>query len=164
MASSIASFVLKHCICSRSLYNALFQFPPSNDNAPTWVRSRIRRRHLVSLGIPINLDEVLPHMNGKNMPTLQLTTRPSSAPPIQRTPALSRVASPPPGSASSSRSGTPKPGASPLSRQPTAPMTQAGLGPPPEVDDARINHLLSLTPGILISNSLLKGICLTATF
>ncbi len=82
-------------IRSRSLYNALFQFPPPNDNAPTWIRSRIRRRHLVSLGIPVNLDEVLPHMNGRNMPTLQMTTRPSSAPPVQRTPALSRVASPP---------------------------------------------------------------------
>jgi len=134
---------------SRSLYNALFQFPPPNDNAPTWIRSRIRRRHLVSLGIPVNLDEVLPHMNGRNMPTLQMTTRPSSAPPVQRTPALSRVASPPPGSASSSRSGTPKPGGSPLGRQSTPATTQAGLGPRPEVDEARVNQLLALMPETL---------------
>ncbi|KAJ7498712.1 hypothetical protein FB451DRAFT_1384504 [Mycena latifolia] len=61
---------------SRELYTMLFQSPPPT-KPPNWTRSRIRRQHLISLGIPVNLDEVLPpQANGKSMPPLQVTTRP----------------------------------------------------------------------------------------
>lgn len=100
----------------------------------------------MSLGIPVNLDEVLPNVNGKAMPALQITTRPSSAPPGPR--ALNRVTSPPPSSAHpssrpGSRPGTPKPSA--LGR--TTSVAQTGLGPKPEFDEDRINQVLAMTPG-----------------
>ncbi|EJD01576.1 uncharacterized protein FOMMEDRAFT_126619 [Fomitiporia mediterranea MF3/22] len=138
---------------SRGLYNTLYQTSPPNTQPPNWTRSRIRRRHLVSLGIPVNLDEVLPSVNGKALPALNITTRPMSAPPGSR--ALNRVASPPPASSSASRPGsrpgsrppsraaTPK--ASPLSRS-TATFAQLGLGPPPEVDEAAVNEVISISP------------------
>ncbi|KAF7301842.1 hypothetical protein MIND_00750000 [Mycena indigotica] len=44
---------------SRELYAMLFQSPPPT-KPPNWTRSRIRRQHLITLGIPVNLDEVLP--------------------------------------------------------------------------------------------------------
>ena len=133
---------------SRNLYNALYQRPPTDNPPPNWIRSRIRRRHLVSLGIPVNLDEVLPNVNGKNMPALQLTTRPMSAPPSARGSALNRVASPTPGSASNSRPGTPKLGGSPLNRTPIP--SQPGLGPKPDIDEGKISQALSLTPGTFL--------------
>ncbi|KAH8118619.1 hypothetical protein DFH11DRAFT_1686730 [Phellopilus nigrolimitatus] len=134
---------------SRSLYSSLYQSPP-NTQPTNWTRSRIRRRHLVSLGIPVNLDEVLPHVNGKPLPALQITTRPLSAPPGPR--ALNRVTSPPlasvggsrpssrPGSRPASRSGTPKP--SPLAQ--ASSFIQLGLGPKPEIDETGINEMLAM--------------------
>ncbi|KAF8351601.1 hypothetical protein F5887DRAFT_938291 [Amanita rubescens] len=104
---------------SREIYKMLQQPPsirPSN-----WKRSRIRRQHLISLGIPVNLDEVLPHANGKPLPPLQISSRPMSAPPPARSATV----------ASNSRAGTPQPAAS-------------HFGPKPELDHDKIDLLLSL--------------------
>ena len=125
---------------------------PPDTHPPNWTRSRIRRRHLVSLGIPVNLDEVLPHAGGRPMPALQITTRPMSAPPGPRllnngsNPRIDRIASPPPGSGSvnNSRAGTPVPGRSPLARNSTAPA-QAGFGPKPVLDELAIERILGYT-------------------
>ncbi|KAJ7639021.1 hypothetical protein FB45DRAFT_418502 [Roridomyces roridus] len=111
---------------SRELYTMLFQSPPPT-KPPNWTRSRIRRQHLISLGVPVNLDEVLPpQANGKPMPALQVTTRPMSAPPGPR-PSVGGAASP------VHRSGTPQDRG--RSQQ---------FGPKPEIDDAKIAHLLAL--------------------
>lgn len=140
---------------SRALYNSLYQSPPPQTRPPDWTRSRIRRKQLVSLGIPVNLDEVLPTVNGKAMPALSLTTRPLSAPPSARI--LDRVTSPPlnssrPGSRAGSRPpsrpGTPK--ASPLARAgPT--FASFGMGDAPEVDEDAVKQLLTLNSGELLS-------------
>lgn len=146
--------------CSRQLYKELFQSSLPELQPPNWTRSRIRRRHLVSLGIPVNLDEVLgPHANGRPLPALQISTRPLSAPPGPR--ALGRMTSPPPSQpgssrpmsrpgsrpnsrpASQSRSGTPKP--SPLARAST--YAQLGLGPRPEINEEEIKELLDIDEG-----------------
>ncbi|KAJ7094568.1 hypothetical protein B0H15DRAFT_830058, partial [Mycena belliarum] len=112
---------------SRELYTMLFQSPPPT-KPPNWTRSRIRRQHLISLGIPVNLDEVLPpQANGKPMPPLQVTTRPMSAPPGPHN------HHPPASRGPSSRSGTPQPGG-----------RAEQFGPKPEIDDAKIAHLLAL--------------------
>lgn len=66
---------------SRELYEMLVMSPPPT-RLPNWTRSRIRRQHLITLGIPINLDEVLPRIDGKPLPPLQINTRPMSAPPV----------------------------------------------------------------------------------
>lgn len=109
---------------------------------PSWTRSRIRRLHLVSLGIPVNLDEVYGTTNGKTaLPPLQITTRPMSAPPGPRhTQQGSKNAA----VTTNSRSGTPR-NVSPQRGNVTA--HQLGLGPKPVLDDVKITELLDLNPG-----------------
>ncbi|KAF8639898.1 hypothetical protein AX17_001150 [Amanita inopinata Kibby_2008] len=111
---------------SREVYKMLLQ-PPSSTRPPNWTRSRIRRQHLISLGIPVNLDEVLPHASGRPLPPLQITSRPMSAPPPQRSSARQSTTS----SASHSRAGTPQP-------------VPSHFGPKPDLDLERIEKLLSL--------------------
>lgn len=113
-----------------------------------WTRSRIRRRHLISLGIPVNLDEVLPKANGK-LPTLEITTRPMSAPPGPRTAPVQKTIAP----QGSSRVGSPRPG-TPVTSLPNAQSmsvqsmsAQLRLGPRPELDENKLNQLLALKPG-----------------
>ncbi|KAL1738864.1 hypothetical protein HDZ31DRAFT_50342 [Schizophyllum fasciatum] len=117
---------------SRNMLNTLMQAPLPT-KPPNWIRSRIRRQHLITLGIPVNLDEVLPSAGGKSaLPPLHISTRPMSAPPGPRhTPTNSA-----PGSAVNSRSGTPVPG----SRR----AAQSPFGPKPSLDTDRITELLAL--------------------
>jgi hypothetical protein len=119
---------------SQDLYNLLIQSPPPT-KPPNWTRSRIRRQHFISLGIPINLDEVLPHANGRPLPPLQITTRPMSAPPGSRqTPINSR-----PPSTSNSRSGSPMPSANTRAQIP-----RAQFGPKPPLDEGKVIELIGL--------------------
>jgi hypothetical protein len=128
---------------SRDLYNLIAQPPPST-KPPNWVRSRIRRQHLITLGIPVNLDEVLePHMNGKSpLPPLNITTstRPMSAPPGPRKTPHSNggVASSAANSRAGSRSGTP---------HPDVKRATPNLGPKPVIDEAAITRLVETDPG-----------------
>ncbi|KIK67826.1 hypothetical protein GYMLUDRAFT_36603 [Collybiopsis luxurians FD-317 M1] len=129
---------------SRELYKLLFRAPPAT-KPPNWTRSRIRRQHLISLGIPVNLDEMLPpHANGKALPPLQITTRPMSAPPGPRNaPASAAITSPAshsrPGSRAPSRAGSPHPGNSNSSRS-----NQSQFGPRPAIDESKISELLEI--------------------
>lgn len=115
---------------SRQMYRMLLNTPPPL-KPPNWTRSRIRRQHLIALGIPVNLDEVLPRLNGKPLPPLEIHTRPMSAPPGQR-----NVNNP--GSRPSSRAGTPQPGQQNILAQ---------FGPKPEIDRARMSKLLDIDRG-----------------
>jgi len=119
-------------VISRDLYRMLVQSPSTKP--PNWTRSRIRRQHLVALGIPVNLDEVLPRANGKPLPTLQITTRPMSAPPVARNAFPQQNVSVL--DSSDSRAATPQP-----THHPAPP---SHLGPKPEVDHAKIQQLLGL--------------------
>ncbi|KAG8970196.1 hypothetical protein FRB90_010675, partial [Tulasnella sp. 427] len=157
---------------SRSLYHTLLETPLPPTNPPNWTRSRIRRQHLITLGIPINLDEVLapvsplPPSRSSTLSTsasAQAVPRPSSAPP---TPRLANVAAAP-----GPRSATPKPsglrnavaGGSASGRStPTRQATTGGigvassgamagigtmvndLGPAPALDLAKIDEMLAL--------------------
>lgn len=59
---------------SASLWSQLVAPPPLQP--PNWVRSRIRRLFLVSLGVPVDLDEILPASKQKKLilPSIHLTT------------------------------------------------------------------------------------------
>jgi len=98
---------------------------------------------LISLGIPVNLDEVLPHAGSKPLPVLHFTTRPVSAPPVPR-----NGAHPLNGRASSntSRAGTPVAGAPAPGNARRGVVAQLGLGPKPQLDERRIEELLSRMP------------------
>ncbi|KDR83922.1 hypothetical protein GALMADRAFT_110961 [Galerina marginata CBS 339.88] len=117
---------------SREMHKMLLQ-TPSPTKPPNWTRSRIRRQHLIALGIPVNLDEVLPRVNVKPLPPLEVHTRPMSAPPGAR-PQYGNV--PGPSTKANSRAGTPQPGQRGIFAQ---------FGPKPELDHARINKLLQFT-------------------
>ncbi|KAK3906786.1 hypothetical protein C8A05DRAFT_11479 [Staphylotrichum tortipilum] len=59
---------------SASLWSQLVAPPPLQP--PDWIRSRIRRLFLVSLGVPVDLDEILPASKQKKLvlPSLRRTT------------------------------------------------------------------------------------------
>ena len=59
---------------SASLWAQLVAPPPLQP--PNWIRSRIRRLFLVSLGVPVDLDEILPASKQKKLvlPSIHLTT------------------------------------------------------------------------------------------
>ena len=100
--------------------------PPPVPLPPSWTRSRIRRQHLIALGIPVNLDEVMPSLpKGKALPRLEVTTRPASAPPGPRNHEKMR----------SSGGG---------SRGPGSPVNGGTL---PAFDQSKIDALLSISPG-----------------
>lgn len=63
---------------SLSLWSQLVAPPPLQP--PNWVRSRIRRLFLVSLGVPVNLDEILPASKQKKLilPSTHLRNRSQS--------------------------------------------------------------------------------------
>ena len=116
------------------MYKMLLKTPPPT-KPPNWIRSRIRRQHLIALGIPVNLDEVLPRATSKPLPMLEIHTRPMSAPPTPHNNSFSNGVGP---NVNHSRAGSQKPGAQ-------APQ----LGPKPEIDMTRINKLLQLNTGAL---------------
>lgn len=64
---------------SRSLWQQLITPPPLQP--PNWTQSRIRRLFLVSLGVPVDLDEILPPSKQKKLvlPDINLSPRPSSS-------------------------------------------------------------------------------------
>lgn len=63
---------------SASLWSQLVAPPPLQP--PDWIRSRIRRLFLVSLGVPVDLDEILPASKQKKLvlPSLMNSPRTSS--------------------------------------------------------------------------------------
>jgi hypothetical protein len=59
---------------SASLWTQLVEPPPLQP--PDWIRSRIRRLFLVSLGVPVDLDEILPASKQKKLilPSIHVST------------------------------------------------------------------------------------------
>lgn len=61
---------------SRSLWKQLVTPPPLQP--PNWTQSRIRRLLLVSLGVPVDLDEILPPSKQKKLVLPDINLEPSS--------------------------------------------------------------------------------------
>jgi len=119
-------------IISKEVFRAYTPASTPQIQPVNWIRSRTRRQHLISLGIPINLDEVLPRTL-ERIPALQISTRPSSAPPGPR---QSRQ-----GSRVGSRAGSPE------RKSRGAATNGLRLGPKPALDSQTISGLLNLSPG-----------------
>ena len=62
---------------SASLWSQLVAPPPLSP--PDWIRSRIRRLFLVSLGVPVDLDEILPASKQKKLVLPSLSLHPGAA-------------------------------------------------------------------------------------
>ncbi|KAF8138505.1 hypothetical protein EV363DRAFT_530829 [Boletus edulis] len=123
---------------SRELYSSLLDSPPLMEPI-SWIRSRIRQQHLIALGLPVNLDEILPQATVKPLPPLHISTRPVSAPPG----AANGPSSMPP-SRSNSRAGTRSNTPQPSARSGPSTVKQLTLGRKPELDAKKIDDLLKL--------------------
>lgn len=112
---------------------------------PNWTRSRIRRLFLVSLGVPVDLDEILPPSKQKRLvlPSIGLdgTPRPSTA--LDRLKDQEGINS----STTSidSKTGAPKPS----SRAKRTAAAVKGPPPPPDFDLNAASMLCSTTPEAL---------------
>jgi hypothetical protein len=76
---------------SASLWSQLVAPPPLQP--PNWIRSRIRRLFLVSLGVPVDLDEILPASKQKKLILPSMNFNPASGSPRNSTdsPSISRL-------------------------------------------------------------------------
>jgi len=74
---------------SLSLWSQLVAPPPLQP--PNWVRSRIRRLFLISLGVPVDLDEILPASKQKKLVLPSIHLRSGSQSPPEGTRTASRV-------------------------------------------------------------------------
>jgi hypothetical protein len=68
---------------SASLWSQLVAPPPLQP--PNWIRSRIRRLFLVSLGVPVDLDEILPASKQKKLILPSMNLNPPSGSPRNST-------------------------------------------------------------------------------
>ncbi|KAF9247390.1 hypothetical protein BU15DRAFT_39313 [Melanogaster broomeanus] len=128
----------------RELYTMLLNSPPLMELI-NWIRSRIRQQHLIALGLPVNLDEILSHSSAKPLPPLNISTRPGSVLQAAANGSIRTRSTPP--SRSSSRAGTPRANTpQPSARSGLSLMTQLSLGPKPQLDEKKIYDLLKLDP------------------
>lgn len=155
-AAFLLSVSIPSCLqCSRELYSSLLNSPPLMEPI-SWVRSRIRQQHLIALGVPVNLDEILPQANAKPLPPLHISTRPVSAPAGA---ANGPTRSTPP-SRSNSRAGTRSNTPQPSTRSGPSTAMQLSLGPKPELDAKKIDNLLKLDTGGLLHSSFVFQTCI----
>ncbi|KIK92290.1 hypothetical protein PAXRUDRAFT_584477 [Paxillus rubicundulus Ve08.2h10] len=126
---------------SRELYAMLLNSPPLMEPI-NWIRSRTRQQHLIALGLPVNLDEILPHSNAKPLPPLHISTRPMSLPVAPNGPIRSAPPSRSNSRAGTTRTNTPQPSA----RSGLSSMMQLNLGPKPRPDEKKISDLLKIEP------------------
>lgn len=119
---------------SASLWSQLVAPPPLQP--PNWIRSRIRRLFLVSLGVPVDLDEILPASKQKK---LILPSTISSG----RTSTDSRVL----GSVTRLKAGNGNGSNTSIdsSGKPTASKRRRGPPPPPELDLVFARQLCTVT-------------------
>ncbi|KIW11167.1 hypothetical protein PV08_10467 [Exophiala spinifera] len=125
---------------SRSLWKQLITPPPLQ--SPNWTQSRIRRLFLISLGVPVDLDEILPPSKQKKLILPDINLEPSSRQSesdrtlgsVARLKA--RAANDSTGSVDSTQSGSAK---ERRSRRPKGPP------PPPELDLMAVKRLCATT-------------------
>ncbi|BEJ06847.1 hypothetical protein CcaverHIS641_0401160 [Cutaneotrichosporon cavernicola] len=101
-----------------------------------WTRSRVRREHLIAMGVPVNLDEVDSHRLSA-LPPLRITTADMPARSQSAAPApQKRHSLPPPGPATAGAS-------APVSAR-NSHVDKYDLGPRPVLDTARAEELCGL--------------------
>ena len=136
---------------SLSLWQQLVSPPPMQP--PNWTRSRIRRLFLVSLGVPVDLDEILPPSKQKRL-VLPYTNIPSgtSANTPRASTALERLKQGDAGNESTtsldSTTGKPKP--SSISKTSSRSRARPGPPPPPDFDLNAASLLCSTTEAALL--------------
>lgn len=123
---------------SKSLWTQLVAPPPLQP--PDWVRSRIRRLFLVSLGVPVDLDEILPASKQKKLilPSIHI---PGDKSPRPSSDALSRVKH------ADNNNSTTSVDSSASNSKPS--RNRKGPPPPPELDMGSATRLCATTDAAL---------------
>lgn len=129
---------------SRSLWKQLVTPPPLQP--PNWTQSRIRRLFLVSLGVPVDLDEILPPSKQKKLvlPDINLdTSRKSESDKALGSIARlkAQAANDSTGSLDSTQSGANKDAAN----KPRGRLKPKGPSPPPDLDLSAVKRLCATT-------------------
>ncbi|KAI9848310.1 MAG: hypothetical protein M1837_000574 [Sclerophora amabilis] len=126
---------------SLSLWSQLVATPPLQP--PNWVRSRIRRLFLVSLGVPVDLDEILPASKQKKLvlPSIHLSSEGARSPGLE---ADNRAGDAVSRSRAANGSTT-----SVNSRSPSGARRRRGPPPAPELDVSSATMLCSTTDAAL---------------
>ncbi|KAL1962053.1 hypothetical protein VTN77DRAFT_639 [Rasamsonia byssochlamydoides] len=136
---------------SLSLWSQLVAPPPLQP--PNWVKSRIRRLFLVSLGVPVDLDEILPASKQKKLilPSIDLDGSGTSASDLSRS--LNKLKKDDKENASSTSVTSTGSG----SRQKSS--RRRGPPPPPELDLSAVRRLCATTDAALdgLTDSELKA-------
>jgi len=122
---------------SLSLWSQLVAPPPLQP--PNWVRSRIRRLFLVSLGVPVDLDEILPKSKQKKLILHYNPTESTSVLKEQAKGSIARLKTEDINSSTDSLPGSPTTGTSKPSRR------RKGPAPPPEFDLGATRYLCATT-------------------
>lgn len=122
---------------SASLWSQLVAPPPLSP--PDWIRSRIRRLFLVSLGVPVDLDEILPASKQKKLvlPSLNLHPGSSASRTSSETRSVTRLKQSGQNASSTSVDSQGKPSTSKRRRK--------GPPPPPELDLVTARQLCMTT-------------------
>ena len=125
---------------SASLWQQLVAPPPLAP--PDWIRSRIRRLFLVSLGVPVDLDEILPASKQKKLvlPSLHRVNSSSSMRTSTDSRSISRLKQ---GDANASTTSVDSQG------KPSSSKRRKGPPPVPELDLVSAKHLCRTTDAAL---------------
>jgi Domain of unknown function (DUF5102) len=124
---------------SRALWKQLITPPPLQP--PNWTKSRIRRLFLVSLGVPIDLDEILPPSKQKKLilPDMHLESPTRRSESDRTLGSVSRLKAKAANDSSASVDSTQS------SSRNKAPRRSRGPPPPPEVDLGAVRRLCATT-------------------
>lgn len=133
---------------SYSLWTQLVAPPPLQP--PNWVKSRIRRLFLVSLGVPVDLDEILPASKQKKLvlPSIDSHRRDSSS---GRSPSRSPHRQPTTGDAAGTQQQPSSTDAAAQGKSSTSTSSSRRRGPPPppELDLSALRRLCATTQAAL---------------
>lgn len=137
---------------SRSLWKQLITPPPLQP--PNWTQSRIRRLFLISLGVPVDLDEILPPSKQKKLilPDITVPSRTSMThddSPLTNDPLSklrSSAANDSTTSITSDASGTTPQGTPKARGRPRPTSMKPGPPPPPSLDLQHVKRLCATTP------------------
>jgi len=123
---------------SASLWSQLVAPPPLQP--PNWIRSRIRRLFLVSLGVPVDLDEILPASKQKKLILPSMNLNPPSGSPRNSTDSrpISRLKNSEGNASSTSVDSQGKPSRSDSRRR-------KGPPPAPQLDLVSVRQLCTIT-------------------
>ncbi|KAJ5933907.1 hypothetical protein N7454_006236 [Penicillium verhagenii] len=127
---------------SLSLWSQLVAPPPLQPQ--NWVKSRIRRLFLVSLGVPVDLDEILPASKQKKLILPSIDLESGANTPAARSRSQARKEGEGDGSANDTQPGSA--GQAPSSRVKNA---RRGAAPPPQLDLSAVRRLCATTDAAL---------------